>query len=392
MAPFGLRPKGTLLARMVPLAAGLQQLGDYVTIVAPPYTNPEDSGKVEVVDGVTVRNIGLGSIRGPLAAPGLAWRLLRAAWNERPHLIHLFKPKGYGGLAAMALLMGQRLGWPLPPLFVDTDDWEGWGGMNEARSYSYLEKRLFQFQESWLTRRARGVTVASRTLQTQIWGFGVAPDHVAYVPNGVSPSPLGQASGPRQRWNIPPAAPVVLLYTRFLEFDLEKLVYVFEEIHRRAPATYFLVVGQGRADEAQRLKLAAASRGFLEALRVAGWVSPPEIPHYLAAGDVAIYPMEDSLVNRAKCPAKLTELLMAERAVVADKVGQTGEYINHGVSGLLCEPEDWPAMANHVCELLNDEKRRRSMGGEARHFVQSRFAWKDQTAKLYAFYRRHIAI
>ena len=36
IAPFGIRPKGTVIARMIPLAAGLQGLGHRVTIVAPP--------------------------------------------------------------------------------------------------------------------------------------------------------------------------------------------------------------------------------------------------------------------------------------------------------------------------------------------------------------------
>jgi len=42
LAPFGIRPKGTVIARMVPLAAGLCALGHEVVIVAPPYTNTED--------------------------------------------------------------------------------------------------------------------------------------------------------------------------------------------------------------------------------------------------------------------------------------------------------------------------------------------------------------
>ncbi|MRR33753.1 glycosyltransferase WbuB, partial [bacterium] len=147
IAPFGLRPKGTVIARMAPLAAELQTLGHEVVIVAPPYTNPEDSGKVERVRGVVVRNIRLGPLAGAAAAPVLSLRLLRAALAERPDLIHLFKPKGYGGIAAMLQLFCRGLGLPLPPLFLDTDDWEGKGGMNELQGYSSLQKRVFAFQE-----------------------------------------------------------------------------------------------------------------------------------------------------------------------------------------------------------------------------------------------------
>ena len=43
----------------------------------------------------------------------------------------------------------------------------------------------------------------------------------------------------------------------------------------------------------------------------AGWVSSQDLPGYFAAADVAIYPLDDTLLNRAKCPVKLTDLLLA---------------------------------------------------------------------------------
>ena len=69
LAPFGIRPKGTVQARMLPLAKALQARGHELEIVAPPYTNPADAGLVEQVEGVTVRNVALGPAIGLLAAP-----------------------------------------------------------------------------------------------------------------------------------------------------------------------------------------------------------------------------------------------------------------------------------------------------------------------------------
>src|SRR6185369_6817002 len=143
MAPFGIRPKGTVIARMLPLAVELQRLGHEVVIVAPPYTNPEDSGKTEVMRGVRIINVRLPAGGKALRAPLLTWRLFRAALAQKPDLVHLFKPKGYGGLAAMLQIWCDRIGVRMPPLFLDTDDWEGGGGMNELHDYSTVEKRLY---------------------------------------------------------------------------------------------------------------------------------------------------------------------------------------------------------------------------------------------------------
>lgn len=386
LAPFGIRPKGTVIARMIPLAVELQALGHEVVIVAPPYTNPEDSGKTEVVQGVRLRNIALGPKHKVLAAPILAWRLFRAALSEKPDLVHLFKPKGYGGIAAMLLILLQRAGLRLPPLFLDTDDWEGEGGMNELHAYSGPEKRFYRFQEQWITRRAVGVSVASRGLEQLVGEMGLPRERMLYLPNGVA-SPLpGDGSAVRARLGIAPDAPVVLLYTRFFEFSQEKLHFLFAEILRQVPQVRFLVVGKGRHGEEETLQRVAGESGFDAALSMAGWLEPGAIPDYLAAGDVAIYPFADTLVNRTKCPAKLTEILLAGKAVVADRVGQLAEYIKDGRSGILCDPDNWQEMAQRAVELLRSPERQRLLGNAGRSYLQERFNWREAALKLQAFY------
>jgi glycosyltransferase involved in cell wall biosynthesis len=386
IAPFGIRPKGTVIARMVPLAAELQKRGHEVVIIAPPYTNPESSGATEVVRGVTIKNILLGPRHKALAAPFLAWRLFRAALAEKPDLVHLFKPKGYGGLSAMLQLFCERLGIRMPPLFMDTDDWEGKGGMNDQLQYSAAERRLYAFQEQWLPPRVRGVTVASRMLEELHLEMGIAREKLLYLPNCVDDQPPGDGAKIRDRLGISPQAPVVLLYTRFFEFSQEKLHLVFAEVRRKVPGVRFLVVGKGRQGEEVQLIAAAKKDGFEDALLIAGWIEPAELPDYLASADVAIYPFADTLLNRCKCPAKLTELLRGGVPVVADAVGQIKEYIVPDVSGVLCDPDDWQGLVTLTAELLNDPARREELGREGRRHLLEQFRWNMFAEKLELFY------
>lgn len=390
LAPFGIRPKGTLIARMLPLAVEMQSLGHTVVIVAPPYTNPEDSGRTEVVNGVTIRNIQLGPKNKVLAAPFLAWRMFKALLREKPDLVHLFKPKGYGGLAAMLLVVLSRIGLRLPPLLVDTDDWEGRGGMNELHAYSSLEKRFYEFQEAWLLRNAVAVTVASRGLEMICLDKGVSPERTMYLPNCVSAKEPGNGSGIRQRLGIDPAAPVVLLYTRFFEFDQSRLYQVFAAVQRIMPNVSFLVVGKGRSGEEHFLKLAAEKQGFAKGLVMAGWIEPQELPSYLLAADVAIYPLDDNTVNRCKCPAKLTEIILTGLPVVADCVGQAEEYIIDGVSGVLCSPLDPEKMATEVVRLLNDPDKRLEMGLTGRAHLLAHFSWNKYASSLVEYYMEQV--
>ena len=65
LAPFGIRPKGTLSARMLPLAQALTRRGHCVSIIAPPVQNPQDAGHRDIYAGVPVTHT-------PLPTPGAA--------------------------------------------------------------------------------------------------------------------------------------------------------------------------------------------------------------------------------------------------------------------------------------------------------------------------------
>ena len=387
LAPFGIRPKGTLQARMLPLAKALQLRGHDLEIIAPPYTNPEDAGLVEEVEGVTVRNVTLGPAIGPLVVPLVAWRMLRGAVDQQPDLIHLFKPKGYGGLAAMLLLLLRACGLRMPRLVVDSDDREGSGGMNDQHPYSWPEKRLFAFQEQRLTRWADGVTLASRALESLAWSMGARPARTLYLPNGPLLRTAGDRLQGRQRFGIPPDVPVLLLYTRFFEFSQQRLHQVLERLWEQLPHLKLLVVGRGTQGEEQALEQAALSIGFRQNLVLAGWQEPQDLPDCLAAADAAIYPFDDTLINRTKCPAKLAELAAAGMPVAAERVGQVADYLIHNESGLLVEAGNAEGLAAAALQLLTDRELACRLGAAAADRLRAEFSWDAAALRLETFYR-----
>ena len=125
LGPFGLAPKSTMRMRALPLAEALVARGHRVTLILPPWDDPARSGQEWVERGVTIRHIALPR---RLSTWGIVHRLRAAVREASPDLLHVFKPKGYGALAALGL--ERRY-----PLVVDTDDWEGRGGWNEVGDY-----------------------------------------------------------------------------------------------------------------------------------------------------------------------------------------------------------------------------------------------------------------
>jgi glycosyltransferase involved in cell wall biosynthesis len=367
LAPFGIRPKGTLLARMLPLAQALQRRGHEVTISAPPVHNPQDAGSRTSYAGVVVAHTARPTLPGAAGVLQQVQSLLHSVLAQHPDILHLFKPKGYSGLAA---LLAQAVR-PGLPLVVDTDDWEGRGGWNDLLPYPRAARALFAWQEHDLPRRARAVTVASRTLQTQVWGAGVPPERVFYLPNGITPGSNPPACRPRHSSNGPGT---LLLYTRFWEFDVRDLVEALVALAQAVPGIRLLVIGQGEQGEEQTLLRLAQRAGVRAALDYRGWVQPPDIPPLLALADVAIVPMDDTLINRARCSAKLLELLAAGLPVVAAQVGQVAEYIRHGSNGLLVPPGNPAALAQTTRDLLADRARQQQLAEQAQRSVAA-FAW-----------------
>ncbi|MGC9399321.1 MAG: glycosyltransferase family 4 protein [Anaerolineae bacterium] len=374
VGPFGLRPRGTMSVRALPLAKALVHRGHAVTLLLPPWQNPEDAGRAWQEDGVRVENVGL-----PAGVPGwfhlrLTARLTHRALTLRPDVIHAFKPKAYAGLVHWAL--HHRPG--APPVVVDTDDWEGPGGWNELRDYPLPLRRFFTWQERWGLRHAVAITVASRALQTLTWAQGNDPARVSYLPNASAwPHP------PVTR--LPEGRPTLLLYTRFFEFDVARLWRIVQGVRKAVPTVRLWVVGKGFFDEEQRLMTLGREAGWrvTEGIAAAddadlvyvGFVPVADQPAHFAQADVALYPFDDTLVNRTKCPVKLLDLLAAGLPVVGEAVGEIREIIADGGTGVLVPPGDNAAFVAAIVDLLNAPSRRRTLGEKAARVARERLTW-----------------
>lgn len=382
VAPFAIYPKSTVSVRILPIAKTLAKRGYEVVIVIPPYDNPSHSGRKYEVDGVEIYNVAFRDFKlikyvlTPL-------RIVGKIFSLKPNIVYVFKPKGYSGLVAMFLGVIKGLGFfKYVRLVLDMDDWEGYGGFSDyflARSvYPKIMLDFFDFQEKWIPRHVNAITVASKTLEKRVLGWGVSPNRVFYVPNGIFKQTFsadhGELAGLRGRLGLDNVS-VILLYTRFFEYDLKKVVEVLKYVTKDLGDVKLLVVGKGDFGEEEKLKELASEEGVKDLLAFAGWVKPDDIPKYLALGDVAIYPFDDTPLNRAKCPRKLVELMVAGKSVVAERVGQIAEYIKDDESGILVNHDDIKGFASAVVKVLKDSALKRSLGMNAQRRILKIFNW-----------------
>lgn len=379
IGPFGFHPNKTMHSRALGLARPLTQRGHQVILIMPPWQTPDEAGRRWQEDGVDLCYVPL---RG--GVPGITRAMLRELHAWQPHVVHCFKPKAYSGLAAWWLWQFRRA---RLPLVVDSDDWEGWGGWNDLAPYSRSQKWFFAWQEQWGLRHNHTLTVASRALQSIAWSLGVPRERVIYLPNGsgVERWASETSSRPSER---PSERPSLLLYSRLFEFDTGRLVAILRGVQTAVPNLTILTVGAGLYEaDATALRAQLDAAGLLDSIVDAGWVETAALPALLTAADVGIYLMEDTLLNRTKCPVKLADMVALGIPVVAEAVGQTPEYVRHNQTGLLYPSGDVPGMTQALIHLLQHPVERARLSANARAHYIANFAWDKLATQLEHVYR-----
>lgn len=236
IGPFALYPKGTVSVRILPIAKALRSRGHDVAAFLPPYDNLKYSGKHLKVEDVDIYNVKMLATHVLFMPFFTAVQLVTKALVFRPHVIHVFKPKGYSGLAAMLLIILKKMRLVAKPLVVDSDDWEGHGGFAtfylEHSMYPRIVLSFFDFQEKWVTRHADSLTVASKMLERQANAFHIPSEKVFYIPNGpnldqnVSKEPFSSRQFKMKD------GPTILLYTRFFEYKVEKVIDILLRVRK----------------------------------------------------------------------------------------------------------------------------------------------------------------
>ncbi|VAW37091.1 Glycosyl transferase, group 1 [hydrothermal vent metagenome] len=396
VGPFGLHPNKTTASRALGLARPFTQQGHAVTIFMPPWQTPEEADKTWQVDGVNLRYVPL---RGGI--PGITRRLLQEVLAWQPDVVHCFKPKAYSGLVAWWLWHFHR---SRLRLIVDSDDWEGWGGWNDLAPYTPPQKHFFAWQEQWGMRHCHALTVASRALQTLAWGMGLPPERVIYLPNGagIPYSVIGDhysvsseqlASEPSPSHPLTPSPlhppPTLLVYSRLFEFDTSRLVTILCGVKTAVPNLHILMVGAGLFEaDAADFRQQAAEADILDSIEDAGWVEPEKLPALLVRAHAGIYLMEDTLLNRTKCPVKLADMLAVGVPVVAEAVGQVPEYVVNGRSGSLFPSGDTTGIIHEIINLLQNPTRQAQLSAGAKAHIANHFSWEQLSARLMQIYQK----
>ncbi|MCX5721237.1 MAG: glycosyltransferase [Nitrospirae bacterium] len=223
--------------------------------------------------------------------------------------------------------------------------------------------------------------VAESHRQELINRYGLRPDRVVTIPNGVDLTkfqPTQRTQHLREALAISDDVPVIGIVGRLT--DQKGHVYLLRALPlllTKFPALRCLVVGDGELRE--ELQKLAVDLGLTEHCLFLG--VRQDIPEVLAAMDLLVLPS----LSEGMPYAALEGMAMG-KPVVATAVNGVPELIQDGVTGLLVPRKDPVALAQAIETVLANPHLAASFGLAARRLVEQTYsieAWVGQMESLY---------
>jgi glycosyltransferase involved in cell wall biosynthesis len=300
---------------------------------------------------------------------------LRAARAFRPDLIY----QRHTAFNVSGAILSRALRLPLVLEFNSSEVWKGryWGGLRLECAAQRVERINL--------RAADRIVVVSRTLRDELLARGVPVSRIVLNPNGVDPAVFRpDVDGRRVRQQIGADWDVVVGFSGTFGawHGIPTLAQAITLVLQARPNARWLLLGDGPL----RHLIDEALVGTPLANRVAlvGMRPHAEMPEYLAACDVLVSPHGKQADGGEffGSPTKLYEYMASGRPIVASRLGQIGEVLTDGESGLLVPPDDADALAEAIVRLIDDSCLRARLGQAARAAAEAHHTWRQNAEQV----------
>jgi glycosyltransferase involved in cell wall biosynthesis len=167
---------------------------------------------------------------------------------------------------------------------------------------------------------------------------------------------------------------------RLIEFKgFHHLIAACAQLKGRGVAFELTIVGDGPWDE--QLKARAAELGVADGVRFAGVLGGDSIRELLAVSHVfALGAIIDSKGASDILPTVIAEAMASGLPVVSTRLAGIPEMVEHGSTGLLCEPGDESGLADALARMAAEPETRAAFGAAGMALAAQRFAL-DVTAR-----------
>ena len=207
--------------------------------------------------------------------------------------------------------------------------------------------------------------------------FGVPPDLITVIPNGVPAFPsLPTRAEARRSLGVPDDVEPLVGYVGALETKKGVTDLMAGAAMAELPGLALALVGDGTL--ARQLRVDAGTQSF--AVFLPGYLT--DVASFLPAFDLFVFPSHGESM-----PLAVIEAMHAGLPILATRVGGIPEIIDDGVTGLLVEPMRPDLIAVALRALAADPDRARALGDAARRSAAERFTTEVMVQRVEQLYR-----
>lgn len=292
------------------------------------------------------------------------------------------------------------------PLILEFNSSEVWKAEHWSVKSAGLKKclktiyrRLFEIPfirwvECYNLRHAAMIVTVSEVLKDFLLKLGIEERRLLVNPNGVDVEKFFPHCGGEEiriRYGLANKCVVGFIGTFGQWHGILELGKAIVKFRRDYPDlrehVRFLLVGDGVLMGEMKAVLHEGEADDMAVLT--GLVQQHEAPRYLDACDIYVSPhiKNPDGTRFFGSPTKLFEYMAMERGIVASRLDQIADILEHGKTAHLVEPGDVDALAEGIRYLVEDDSYRKSLGAAARREAIEKYSWDAHVQRTLEAFR-----
>lgn len=306
------------------------------------------------------------------------FRLWRWVAKVKPDFIY----ERYALYSFAGVLLSKVLNIPLI-LEVNTPYAHAW-----AKYYKVYFPKLAEAVEKWMINNALTVFTVTEAQKAFLAGLGINPSHISVCHNAINPTDFEDVLDRCEEFGFAEHEIIVGFVGTMNRWQG---IPIFKDVIPEILKTYsdvkFLLVGDGEFRE--DLETFLEHEGLANRVVFTGRVAHSEVPSLLALINIAVLPNS----NDYGSPMKVFEYAAVGAAMVVPSVGPVKEVLVENETALFISPGSAGELRDCIKRLIEDEKLREYIGGNAKRYVLENHTWLENARKIiHSFCARRDAI
>lgn len=239
--------------------------------------------------------------------------------------------------------------------------------------YEYLQDSLYNRLRRWVVAHFSNLIIFDAPADMEYFADVIKNKKTKFIPNGVmiyNSSQLKPDFDFRKKCGYQPDDVIIasisfLSRRKGIDVFLKALKIVFQEF----PHVKGVVAGDTDAADPEFMKeiFDYAKKEMEGRVYFPGFCA--DVPSFLQCATIFALPSRSDSM-----PLTVLEAMAAGRAIVATDVGYVSKMLDAPNAGIIVPPENPEALAEAICDLLRDEKKRRQIGAAANQRAKEEYS------------------